>query len=126
MERERVILAVDRGTSGPKVGLVSPAGHVLASEVEQMPLLLLPNQGAEQDPEAWWQAIRRATRRLLERELVAGALSGRPGRGGGLRPRPPGRKSQYGARIWNGGDNSSAGMVRELLKRYIDLLYKVA
>lgn len=67
---ERVILAIDLGTSGPKVGLVSPTGHVLGSEVEQMPLLLLPNQGAEQDPEAWWAAIRRATHRLLARALV--------------------------------------------------------
>jgi len=29
-----LILAIDLGTSGPKVALVTPTGHVLGSEVE--------------------------------------------------------------------------------------------
>ena len=60
-------LAIDLGTSGPKVALVSVQGQVLACEIEKTPLTLLPGGGAEQDPEDWWQAICRASRRLLAR-----------------------------------------------------------
>ncbi len=60
-----LILAIDLGTSGPKVALVGVDGSVLACEIEQTRLQLLPNGGAEQDPDDWWQAIGRASRRLL-------------------------------------------------------------
>jgi len=60
-------LAIDLGTSGPKVALVSVKGRVLACEIEKTPLFLLPGGGAEQAPEDWWQAICRAARRLLAR-----------------------------------------------------------
>jgi xylulokinase len=65
-----LILAIDLGTSGPKVALVTPAGRVLGSEVEPTDILLLPNHGAEQDPDDWWAAIRRAVHRLLARGLA--------------------------------------------------------
>jgi len=61
------ILAIDLGTSGPKVGLVSNRGQVIDSEFEPTNLGLLPDGGAEQDPRDWWQAIVKATRRLLTR-----------------------------------------------------------
>jgi xylulokinase len=64
------VLAVDLGTSGPKVGLVNRSGHVIGSEFESTPIQLLPDGGAEQDPQHWWQAIVDATRRLLDRKLV--------------------------------------------------------
>jgi len=72
MEATRVdaVLAIDLGTSGPKVALVSVKGRVLACEIEQTPMTLLPGGGAEQDPDDWWQAICRASRRLLERPEV--------------------------------------------------------
>lgn len=60
-------LAIDLGTSGPKVALVSVKGQVLACEIESTPVLLLPGGGAEQAPDDWWQAICRASRRLLAR-----------------------------------------------------------
>ena len=59
------LLAVDLGTSGPKVALVTLGGAVAACEVEYTGLLFLPGGGVEQDPEEWWAAIVRATRRLL-------------------------------------------------------------
>ncbi len=65
------ILAIDLGTSGPKVALVAVDGEVLASEVEETPLLLLPNGGAEQRPGDWWAAITKASRRLLTRNVAA-------------------------------------------------------
>ena len=39
-------LAIDLGTSGPKVALVSVQGEVLACEIEQTPVMLLPGGGA--------------------------------------------------------------------------------
>ncbi len=67
---EPATLAVDLGTGGAKVALVTPRGRVLASEFEAVPLLLLPGGGAEQRPEDWWRAITTASRRLLARGIV--------------------------------------------------------
>jgi xylulokinase len=64
------VLAIDLGTSGPKVALVSVQGEVLASEVESTELFLSEGGGAEQDPDDWWRAIMTATRRITDRALV--------------------------------------------------------
>lgn len=61
-----VILAIDLGTSGPKVALISRDGRILASDRESTPVELLPGGGAEQRPDDWWRAIVVATRRMLE------------------------------------------------------------
>ena len=66
----KYILAIDLGTSGPKVALVTTQGEVIAYEFEATPTLLLPNGGAEQHPEDWWRAIKVALARLLDRRLV--------------------------------------------------------
>jgi xylulokinase len=64
MKPDMPILAIDLGTSGPKVALVTVAGEILAWEYEPVRLTLLPNGGAEQHAEEWWEAIGRAARRL--------------------------------------------------------------
>lgn len=64
------VLAVDLGTGGPKVALVSTAGTVVGHEYETNELLLLPGGGAEQDPDEWIHSITAAAHRLLDRELV--------------------------------------------------------
>jgi xylulokinase len=56
------VLAVDLGTSGPKVALVSTKGDVAASASEPVSLHLLPEGGAEQDPAEWWAAVTAAAR----------------------------------------------------------------
>jgi xylulokinase len=56
------VLAVDLGTSGPKVALVSSRGDVAASATEPVSLQLLPGGGAEQDPAEWWSAVTTASR----------------------------------------------------------------
>ena len=66
----KYILAIDLGASGPKVALVSTGGEVIACEFEETSLLLLPRGGAGQNPAEWWQAIKRATNRLLAKGLV--------------------------------------------------------
>jgi len=60
------IIAVDHGTSAMKVALADTCGEVLAFESEETPLYLLPGGGAEQDPDEWWAAFVKATRRLLD------------------------------------------------------------
>jgi len=65
------ILAIDLGTSAVKLAAVSLRGSIVASQVEPTQLSLLPNGGAEQDPEDWWAAIVRGTRKLLDSGAVA-------------------------------------------------------
>jgi xylulokinase len=67
---QRSVLAWDLGTSGPKAALVTERGEVLGSEFEPVELLLFPGGGAEQRPDEWWDALCRATDRLLARNLA--------------------------------------------------------
>ena len=67
METHAYILAVDLGTSGPKVGLATTGGQMLGYEFEPVELLLYEGGPAEQAPRPWWQAICAASRRLLVR-----------------------------------------------------------
>ena len=65
---EPIILAVDLGTSGMKVALITISGKVLDWETEPVRLLITPDGGAEQSQDEWWQAFLSATGRLLRRE----------------------------------------------------------
>jgi xylulokinase len=65
------VLGVDLGTGGAKVALVTTAGAVVDHEFSPTSVDLLPDGGAEQDPDGWWRAIVGATRRLLARTGVA-------------------------------------------------------
>jgi xylulokinase len=69
---EPFILAVDLGTSGIKVALITTRGKVLGWEAEPVRLLITPDGGAEQSPDEWWQAFLSAAGRLLKRERDAG------------------------------------------------------
>lgn len=64
---EKLILAVDLGTSGMKVALIEISGKVLGWEVEPVQLLITPDGGAEQSPAEWWSAFLTAAGRLLKR-----------------------------------------------------------
>lgn len=61
----QIILAIDLGTSALKVALVNGRGEILACEQETQNVILLPNGGAEQKPDDWWNAIVRAAKRVL-------------------------------------------------------------
>ncbi len=67
---DKCILAIDLGTSGPKVTLLSTHGELLGSEFEETQVFLLPEGGAEQSPHEWWEAIQKAARRLLASGIV--------------------------------------------------------
>jgi xylulokinase len=64
------VLAVDLGTGGPKVALVSVGGVVVDHTYETNDLILLPGGGVEQDPAQWWSTIVAGARRLLARSPV--------------------------------------------------------
>ena len=66
----KYILAIDLGTSGPKVALVSMFGDVLDHEFEKTDTIFLARGGVEEDPEDWWNAIVKAAKRLLSKNLV--------------------------------------------------------
>ncbi len=60
---EDLVLAVDLGTSGVKVGLVDFSGRVHFKEYAPLKTNFVEKGGAEQDAEAWWQFIAAAARR---------------------------------------------------------------
>jgi len=62
---EKFVLAVDLGTGGPKVGLVSLAGRIAWEEHHAVATRHLPGGGAVQDAEEWWGLIAGAARRGL-------------------------------------------------------------
>src|SRR5690242_6834822 len=64
---EPTILALDLGTSGMKVALITVDGKVLGWESEPIRLILTSDGGAEQSAEEWWQAFLSAAGRLLKR-----------------------------------------------------------
>ncbi len=69
MTGEPVILAVDLGTSGMKVALITVGGRVIGWEAEPIKLMITPDGGVEQSPDEWWTAFITAGLRLLKREL---------------------------------------------------------
>lgn len=62
---ERFVLAVDLGTGGPKVGLVSVVGQVAWQDHIPVKTKWLEGGGAVQDAAEWWQIVSDATRRAL-------------------------------------------------------------
>ena len=64
------VLTIDLGTSGPKVALFTMAGKFVDGDFTPVELKLLPNDGAEQSPEAWWRGIVTAAQRTMARGSV--------------------------------------------------------
>jgi xylulokinase len=70
---DKLVLAVDLGTSGMKVALVAIDGRILGWDFEPVRLILTEDGGAEQSPEEWWSAFLAAATRLLGRDREAAA-----------------------------------------------------
>ncbi|MBP6177287.1 MAG: FGGY-family carbohydrate kinase [Anaerolineales bacterium] len=75
MTQEKLILAIDLGTSGMKVALISVSGKVLGWEAEPVRLILTPDGSAEQSPEEWWQAFLSAAGRLMKKNQGANVIA---------------------------------------------------
>ncbi|TFH29459.1 MAG: xylulose kinase [Promethearchaeota archaeon] len=79
---KKYIIAVDHGTSGVKVAIISVYGEIVCWEFEKTPLYLIHDNGAEQNPDEWWSAFLIATKRLIAKisipfeDLVAISVSG--------------------------------------------------
>src|ERR1700729_2075199 len=75
------VLTIDLGTSGPKVALFTMAGRYVDGDFTPVELKLLPDDGAEQSPDAWWRGIVEASHRVMARgavradEVTAGAVT---------------------------------------------------
>jgi xylulokinase len=59
------VLSIDLGTGGPKVALVGVDGSVAAAATRPVETVRIPPDGAEQDPEAIWEAAADAVREVL-------------------------------------------------------------
>ncbi|HVA51902.1 MAG TPA: FGGY-family carbohydrate kinase [Acidimicrobiales bacterium] len=64
-ETSELCLSIDLGTGGPKIGLVTFDGDVLAHEVHHVVTHYSDDGGATQDAGTWWTIISQATKRLL-------------------------------------------------------------
>jgi len=68
-----LVLSVDLGSSGIRVALVDADGRSLASAAQSIPMKLLPDGTAEEDPEEIWRALGRSIGRALARAPEAAA-----------------------------------------------------
>ena len=67
---KKYILAIDHGTGGPKSAIVSTHGEVLEWAFQEVPLHLLKGGGAEQDPDDWWNAILKTSKKVIDSGCV--------------------------------------------------------
>jgi len=65
------MLAIDLGTSGPKVALVADDGRLVARAVRPVETTIIAPCGAEQDPERMWRAVLDASKEVLRMAGVA-------------------------------------------------------
>jgi xylulokinase len=64
------VLAVDLGTGGPKVAVLASTGRIVAHAFQAVGIDLTADGGAEQSPQAWWDAIVASARRALSESGV--------------------------------------------------------
>jgi xylulokinase len=65
------VLAVDLGTGGPKVGLVSLDGTIACREHQAVETRFGPGGEATQDAEEWWRLVLAAARRAMASGIVS-------------------------------------------------------
>ena len=65
------MLAVDLGTGGPKVAVLASTGRIRAHAFQAVGIDLTDDGGAEQSPQAWWDAIVASAREALAQSGVA-------------------------------------------------------
>lgn len=63
----KYVLAYDHGTSGVKAAICSVYGEVVDFVFEKTSLYLIGEGGAEQDPNEWWEAVLKTSKRLIDR-----------------------------------------------------------
>ena len=60
-----LLLGIDIGTSGCKIALFSRDGSVMCSVTEEYSIYYPEPGFVEQDPDEWWDALCRGTKKLI-------------------------------------------------------------
>lgn len=68
---DRYVLAIDLGTTGLKLGLVSVTGEIAWTADTELTTSRPAHDAAEQDPEEWWRLITDAARKGISSGLVS-------------------------------------------------------
>jgi len=68
--KEKYILAIDHGTSGPKSAIISTNGNVIDWVFREVPLLLPEPGAAEQNPDNWWNGFLEGAKEMLDKKPV--------------------------------------------------------
>ncbi len=66
MSDTSIVLSIDLGTSGAKCAFVQLDGKIVAWDSYSVDTQMIGNDGAQQRPSDWWQAVCRATRGILK------------------------------------------------------------
>lgn len=66
----KYVLAIDLGSGSYKAAIVADTGEVVASAEENITTYLLPDGGAEQDPDEWWNGAKKAAQRVIAQSKV--------------------------------------------------------
>ncbi len=69
--QKKYILAIDHGTGGPKSAIVSTQGEVIDWAFEEVPLYVSKGGEAEQDPDDWWNAILKTSKRVIDNGKIS-------------------------------------------------------
>lgn len=75
MSTGNLLLGIDIGTSGVKVGVFDTEGHLMARAVAKYPTIIPQPGWAEQDPVAWWSASQQAVIEVVG-QVEAGQIQG--------------------------------------------------
>ena len=78
MSDQRLLLGIDLGTSSVKALLVTLDGGIIGAGAAEYPIDRPRPDRAEQDTEAWWAGLVRATRLALDEAARRPAMTGRP------------------------------------------------
>lgn len=79
---EELLLAIDLGTSGPKVAVLTAKGEVVSSSIGKTDLYQVKGGGYEQSPQNWWEVIKEnihivlSSSRLESRNIVGISCTG--------------------------------------------------
>jgi xylulokinase len=64
------VLAIDLGSGGPKVALVSDRGQIVARTSGTIRTIFTSDGGGEQDPDEWWRVTGECVRRVVGQGVV--------------------------------------------------------
>ena len=65
LNQKTYMLTLDLGSSGLKTAIISDQGDVVAHTYEPYGYILLPDGGAEQDAQLWWQLCLESSKRVI-------------------------------------------------------------